>query len=389
MLIPAKQVATKGPVFVYQQGGTQDLSMGIYTTWAAAYAAAAAFGTLEPTILIDGSLGAPQITAGAWDLGGFTIKTSDEAANFTVDVLDGALFSFTRYDRVRFDGITFFWHHTTAPCISLTGVQNVWMEWENSAGINVGVATQPFFHTTSTGFQYLAFKFANLVEGNGLGGIGFVNAGAGTVEHVWGPGGGNGIFGGNSNISTNSFGGTGAHIVNLQTDDLSYTTTQPGSAITWNLAPQTIGTPIRLAAQNTSAQSIPDANVLTTWTGWTALVDTGPAGTNLVVGTGEWTCPIAGFYHISAQGEFSASTAAAASEISLGVYKNGAGGAQVQGVHEFDIATSNKRLVTVNVTLPFAKGDVVDLRWLQDLGAGPVALTAAALRNFWTIALVR
>jgi hypothetical protein len=219
---------TNGPVFTYQQGGVANPEAGLYTTFLAAYTAAAAVRYLGPVIIIDGSLGTPTVlaNAAAYDLGGMTLRALSTFSGATLTVNDGAHFIATAYDTVTFDGVTVQWANTTGPCWS--PVSSTLLNLKNGADVLSDGATQPFFNVVANGSSV-----AILAHDSSIGGF---SAGSATVMAVAaGSATASVTLDVNSTLAPNSLTGAGQILVFVNDSASEYSRSQAGAtAITYS-----------------------------------------------------------------------------------------------------------------------------------------------------------
>src|SRR5271166_189411 len=139
-----------------------------------------------------------------------------------------------------------------------------------------------------------------------------------------------------------------------------------------------------LLAYASGGQSIPDAAIQTPVVYGLVSEQIG-ASYNPV--TGVFTCPVAGFYYISAGVEFLATAAALHAEFTITVYQGI--NSIAEGVEYNPVAAlSNLRNPRVNVGSLANVGDTFRIQVSQNSGIGPIALTATEIRNFLSIHFV-
>ena len=155
------------------------------------------------------------------------------------------------------------------------------------------------------------------------------------------------------------------------------------SATTAGVASWAGGT-VNVQANNTNAQSIADGAAAAAITTWTEVTDSASAFNNA---TGVFTAPVAGFYQIAAQIEFSAIAAIIAAEFTVQIFKNGAAVAINAAINEV-AALNQKRIAKIDLGLQLALNDTIDIRSTQNSGSGANTLTNVAARNILSISRV-
>lgn len=221
-------VSTSGPAkapsatVVFQPGGPG--GSGVYTTWAATYAAASKLRAFAPTIVFDGTFALPTIPAGTWELGGFTLLTPS-FVNFQVNVADGAALTLTG-SSLYLNGITLQWQSTSAPAMTIAGGNNSGLFLTNGALITADpAATKPF--CALTGGSLVVIGSAQAAIGGIAAAPVFNNTGAGlTVFFNTGP-----TLGAGSAVGAFSFAGGGTTTVTLD-PSVTISATQTATGLT-------------------------------------------------------------------------------------------------------------------------------------------------------------
>jgi len=93
-----------GNAAVYQEGGTKDLNLHVYTTFQEALSAAQALQPLDPVVIIDGSMGSPVVPAGNYILSGGVTLTAKVGTTTTLTVQDNAVFTGLANTGIRITG---------------------------------------------------------------------------------------------------------------------------------------------------------------------------------------------------------------------------------------------------------------------------------------------
>jgi hypothetical protein len=236
-------------VFTYQQGGTAGVN--IFTTWAGAYAAAAAVQNLAPTIVIDGSLGTPVVPSGTYDVGGMTLRGVGFFTNFQLTAQEGSHFTATKYDNVRLDSLILDWQNTSSAFFTLGAGQNLEVSLLNSAGILADVAaTKPFISIVSGSGNVTIAANGALCALTGSASAPVLSSGAGAPTAF--------IFlGQNASVGANTITGAGPITVTLMDTSPVLVSTQTGATnVTVKQGPSNAKPALSLSAAG-GAQALP------------------------------------------------------------------------------------------------------------------------------------
>jgi hypothetical protein len=211
--------STPPPVFVYQEGGSP--GPNVFTSFAAAYAAASAVQLLGPVIIIDSSLGAPVIPSNAWNIDGMTLRGRAKSADDLLDsvtIENGA--TFTATFGFTLDSLDVTWTTVTSPVFTST-TTGCTVYLRNFTQVSQSGASQPFISVTG--------GFLHVVGGQLSGGIGtpFLNVGGGGQAKVW-------VVDPRDSIGANSLAGTGPILVQVGELAANVSQTQTGTAVTYS-----------------------------------------------------------------------------------------------------------------------------------------------------------
>jgi len=199
-----------GVFFTYQPGGTA--GAGIYTTWAAVYAAAAAVAYLCPTIVVDASRGTPTVTAGTWDISNMTILGN--GAFPTLEIADGGHFTGDGY---WFSNLELNSKATSAAVVTVS--TSVLVTLENGAIIGTdATSTKPFFSSAAGGSLLLTMGIQGELAGFAAAPV--ISTAAGGTAQV--------VAGQFSVISANALSGSGVITVDLLDASVTLSATQTG-----------------------------------------------------------------------------------------------------------------------------------------------------------------
>jgi hypothetical protein len=353
-------------VVVYQPGGTP--TGNIYTTLAAACAAAAAVAPYGPIVEIDNSLGTPIGTSGFYNVDGFTFRARNLLTTLTLE--DGATFA---ANKLTIDGLNIIWQHVTEPPWTANGTTVLYVQGFGAQLTAGGSASQPFLFLGSGTICALYLNNSGKLQGGA--GAAVVSAASGvTAVDVY-------AFS-DAAIAANSLTGAGGIDVFADVSSTMSATQTGASALQLIVATQLIVA--NVVAMNTSGQSIANNVAPAIVTGWTALTNTVALGGSFNETTGVFTTGVLGFYHVDAQVEFSAAAATLGAEFTIGFYRNGS--LIKEFPYENPVASlSVKRALAVSGGVPCEQGDTIDIRVAQASG-GTIALTTSSARNTLTIA---
>ena len=180
--IPPVKVEGDVPTIVWQPGGV-DFG-NTYSTFAGAYAAAAAVRAQCPTIIIDTTLGAANITTGGpYNLDNFTLSAGPLPENWLSigAVLGIGNVSFTGTVGFEMRGLYVQTTNNIAPLMVVTVASSppTRVVLSNGTCLNTSGATQPFFHCTT--------GYLDIYDGNLQGGIGgpVVSADVNTIVNIY------------------------------------------------------------------------------------------------------------------------------------------------------------------------------------------------------------
>lgn len=270
---------------VYAPGGVA--GNGVYTTWAGAYAAAAAQRDFDPEIIIDGSLGTPEVTAGTYDVSRITLSTP--SFNFyLLTILDGAVFTLSD-STFTIDGLTLQYQSTSAPTMTLTSGMAI-MNLFNQAGLNADVGpTKPFVKLTGTADLQVYGHDGSYTAGLAAAPV-FDHESSGTLDVAWDGGGAGGMGAG---IGANTFAGAGTITVQID-PTVVVNATQTAAALSLLCPAATlVRTPLSLSAAG-GARALPARPAVTAAPGSFLAV---PSGNQASATT--YTLQVAGAYKAS------------------------------------------------------------------------------------------
>jgi len=323
-------------IFVYQANGVN--SGNVYNTFLAAYNAAVAVRESSPTIIIDNTLGNPEVLSGTYNFDNLTLQgllfSSENESQTQLQFNNGVIININYGFNVL--SLNLISTTTSAPIISYNTnvVANIYLKYNSTLTMS-STATQSFINLIGGNIYIYGGTLVSLgsapVLSNNSGGAFIINidnqddgigdnclSGSGTfvvnissllavvsqtqtaaLNAVFNVG-----FGGD--ILYN--GTTSETVVGLQTIPVMSTTPTDGQHLTYlasnNSWQPTTGTYV--FAYNTSQQTIASSSTSqVNVTHWTANVNINPLGSSSFnLTTGVFTAPNYGIYHISAGLEF-------------------------------------------------------------------------------------
>ncbi len=150
-----------GGAFIFRPGGVA--AGNVYTTWATLHAAVDAFDG-EKLVLLDDSAGVPSVSAGTWDISGWTFRGFDPTTTPVLNWPDGTAITSVAGFRLVLDNVQFLGVHSSGYIVTFTSFATVILR----EGADVAAGSNPFFRVQGFGNPLLTFR----LEKEGTLGIG-------------------------------------------------------------------------------------------------------------------------------------------------------------------------------------------------------------------------